>query len=55
MSQFSIMNDILNDKKDYNIVNDKVTALLISQMYYLLMGREIYTNEFDDSFPKHLP
>ena len=28
------MNDIVNDKKGHNIVNDKITALLISQMAY---------------------
>ena len=28
------MNDIVNDKKGHNIVNDKITALLISQKAY---------------------
>ena len=30
------MNDVVNNKKGHNIVNDKTAALLISQTAYLL-------------------
>ena len=30
------MNDIVNDKKGHNIVNDKIAALLINRTAYLL-------------------
>ena len=35
MSQFCIMNDIVNEKQGQNIVNDKIAALLLSQTAYL--------------------
>ena len=36
-SKFSIMSDIVNNKKGRNIVNYKMVALLISQTAYLLL------------------
>ena len=50
-SQFTVVNDIINDKRDHNSVNDiELTALLISQTAYLLFyetgwgGQQIYNN-----------
>ena len=33
----NIMNDIVNDKKGHNIVNDKIAVFLVSQTAYLLI------------------